>query len=366
MLVLLWMLCTLMLAKLSTPLLKQKLEKYGILGKFYDWISDFLSDRSQKAQVGNCFSEFADVLSGIPQGSVLGPLLFLIFINDLPSVVNFSNVKIFADDSKIYFLFNRNVDYDMFVHDVRCVFGWIEANQLAVATEKCELFHLGPSNPRNELIIRNVRIPSVEEVRDLGVVLTSDLKSSYHVSVICKRAYQRSAMIFRAFSCKSPVFWRAMFVTYCRPLVESNSCVWSPNLAKDIDALEKVQRRFTKRISNFRGLSYAQRLSALKLTTLEQRRLIFDMIQVFKIVHNLDVLQFDDFCMYCNHGRTRGHSLKLTVPKCKSNVRLSSFAVGVVNCWNSLPEETVSAPTLSCFKSRLEKFDFSLFLKYKM
>jgi hypothetical protein len=268
--------------------------------------------------------------------------------------------------TKIYFKFNPDTDYNMFVSDIREVFGWIETNQLAVATDKCELLHIGYSNPYNGLMIKNATIPSVSVVRDLGVFFTSDLKSSHHVSIICKRAYQRCGMIFRAFSCKSPIFLRAMYLTYVRPLLEANSCVWSPNQIKDINSIDNLQRYFTRRISNFRGLTYPQRLLVLKLKTLESRRWFFDMIQTYKIIHGLDVLQFDDFFEYCNNGRTRGHSFKLTVPKCKKNLRLYSFAVRAVNCWNSLPEETVSSPTLARFKSRLNNYDCSPFLKYKV
>jgi hypothetical protein len=260
---------------ISHELLKQKLKKYGIGGKFYHWISDFLSNRTQKVRVASSFSNSANVISGVPQGSVLGPLLFLIFINDLPSVITYSSIKIFADDSKIYFKFNPDADYNMFCHDVRKVFGWIESNQLAVATNKCELLHLGNSNPHHEFTIKNVTIPSVVKVRDLGVFFTSDLKSSHHVSIICKRAYQQCGMIFRAFSCKSPIFLRAMYLTYVRPLLEANSCVWSPNQIKDIEKLDKIQRYFTRRISNFSGLTYSQRLVVLNLKTLESRRWFF-------------------------------------------------------------------------------------------
>ena len=92
--------------------------------------------------------------------------------------------------------------------------------------EKCEILHLGNSNPQKELIIKDVAIPSVHVVRGIGQYFTTDFKSSHHVSVICNRAYQRSAMIFKAFLCRSPTFLCAMYVTYCRPLLESNKHVF--------------------------------------------------------------------------------------------------------------------------------------------
>ena len=104
----------------------------------------------------------------------------------------------------------------------------------------------------------------------------------------------------------------------------------------------------------------------MNLGTLEHRRWKFDMIQVFKILRKIDDLNFDEFFTYASYGRTRGHSLKLVVPKCRSNYRQSSFSVRVINCWNSLPESTVSATSIDVFKKKLDIFDFSPFLKYRV
>ena len=93
------------------------------------------------------FSEVMDVLSGVPQGSVLGPLLFLIFIYDLPSVLSSSSIKIFADDSKIFFSFKEIDELDLFARDVQKVFGWVCQNGLKVAMEKCEILHIGRLHP---------------------------------------------------------------------------------------------------------------------------------------------------------------------------------------------------------------------------
>jgi hypothetical protein len=350
---------------ISHAILFHKMHMYGIGGKFLRWVKSFLAERTQKVKVGCSFSAPADVLSGVPQGSVLGPILFLIYINDLPSVLSSSSIKIFADDSKIYFAF-RNMDkLDIFTKDVQNVFGWVIKNGLKIAMEKCELLHLGRNNPSIELIVNNVVLPTCTVVRDLGVYVSDSLKFSYHISVVCNRAYQKTGQIFRAFMCREPQFLRGMFIKFVRPLVEFNSCIWSPHLLKDIELVESVQRRFTKRIPCLKNLSYGQRLKFLNLPTLEERRVRFDMLQTFKFIRGYVDIPVDDFFTFSETG-LRGHEFKLQVPLCRTDVRKYSFPVRVVKCWNSLPSAVVNATSVNIFKSRLEKVNFTPFLRFKL
>ena len=134
---------------------------------------------------------------------------------------------------------------------------------------------------------------------------------------------------------------------------------------KDIQIVERIQRRYTKRIPGFQDLTYSQRLKRLTLETLELRRLRTDLCQCFKIVHKIDDLNFDDFFSYCDTG-LRGHNLKLRKPKFRLEQRKHFFALRVVEPWNSLPESTVNAPSLRVFKKKLNSCDLSRFLKYPM
>ena len=187
---------------------------------------------------------------------------------------------------------------------------------------------------------------------DLGVIVDSDLKFDRHVHGIVARANQRAALIHRCFLSRNVNNLILAFKTYVRHLLDYAPQVWSPHLSYLIDAIESVQRSFTKRLPGFANLTYAERLTNLKLDSLEQRRMHFDLIMCFNIVHGLSAIRFDDMFTF-NNSCTRGHSLKLNVPVAKSDVRKFSFAVRVVPIWNFLPENIVTASTTKAFKHYL-------------
>jgi hypothetical protein len=139
--------------------------------------------------------------------------------------------------------------------------------------------------------------------------------------------------------------------------------VWSPYLLGDISKVESVQRKFTKRVPGLRTVSYQARLEALKLETLELRRLKFDLTQVFKILNgfvDVDKAKFFDL----STNSTRGHTQKLFLPRCSLNVSKFSFKFRVVEPWNYLPDSVVTAPSVAVFKSRLKNVNLERFLKY--
>ena len=143
------------------------------------------------------------------------------------------------------------------------------------------------------MIVDDVILSNSVIVKDLGVFMSSDLKFEHHISKICSKANQKTGILFRSFRCRRVGFLKAMFMSHVRSLLESNTCVWSPYLLGEISKIEKVQRRFTKRIPRLKNLSYKERLEFLKLDTLEKRRLIFDLVQTFKIVRGYDDPCFD-------------------------------------------------------------------------
>ena len=155
------------------------------------------------------------------------------------------------------------------------------------------------------------------------------------------------------------------FITYVRPLLEYASSVWSPSYLYLITHIESVQRSFTKHLPFCKSLSYAERLANLKLQSLEHRRLIFDLVLVFKIIHGFSCLNFTDFFSFANNNKSsRGHSYRLCIPLNKSNTRNFFFSSRVVPAWNSLPASTVAAPNPISFKKALFKHNLSKFLEF--
>ncbi len=163
-----------------------KLETFGISGNLLSWLSVFLSNRQQRVIIGSHMSSYVDVRSGVPQGSCLGPLLFVLYINDLPDVIKNVTCKLFADDVKIYDVVSEeNSGHDNITESLRRLCEWSARWQLVISIRKCSVLHLGNRNPNLRYLINDVILPEETLVCDLGVHISSDLKFSEHCKKNC-------------------------------------------------------------------------------------------------------------------------------------------------------------------------------------
>ena len=193
-------------------------------------------------------------------------------------------------------------------------------------------------------------------IRDLGVLVEPDMKFNKHIHSIIDRANLRSSLVFRSFLSHNSSNLLRAYKTYIRPLLEYASSTWSPSLITQIMALEMVQKKFTKRIPILSDLNYYNdRLHSLKLQSLEHRRLIYDLVLCYKIVHNNSCMTFTDLFKFPNINSPCRHSLHLYCPVLKSNLHKGCFAYRVISPWNSLPENIVCAPNSITFKNRPSK-----------
>jgi hypothetical protein len=199
---------------------------------------------------------------------------------------------------------------------------------------------------------------------DLGVIVDSELKFSKHINEIVVRAKQRAAIIHRCFLSRNVKNLILAFKTYVRPVLEYAPQIWSPYLTSLINLVESVQRSFTKRLPGFSDFSYAERLIKLKLQSLQQRRLISDLITCYNIVHGFTALKFNDFFVFSINTKTRGNTLKLAVPLDKTDIRKYFFASRVIPIWNSLPAKIVTASSTKLFKNFINSYDLKLFLDF--
>ena len=202
-------------------------------------------------------------------------------------------------------------------------------------------------------------------MKDLGVTVDSNLNFSSHIAQIASKAFQRSNLFFRVFKCRDRDFLVAVFKIYIRPLVEYCSTVWNPYLKKDIKLLERVQKRYTKRIPGLAELSYTERLNILGLESLEIRRLRDDLSMCYKIMNGLVNIPVDDFFSLPPPGQTSTrakNSKKLFCNFSRLDCRKYFFGNSVVPVWNSLPESVVSAPSVESFRTRLRNHDLQGFL----
>jgi hypothetical protein len=343
-----------------------KIRHYGICGKFLNWIEQFLSNRYQCSVIDNRFSASTPVISGVPQGSVLGPVLFLLFINDLDFVCsNDSRLKLFADDVKLYSeTVNRSGGTLQQCLDKLCE--WARMWQLGINVSKCHVLTVTSSRvpvSNHVYFINNAAISVCDNVLDLGITISTDMSFRSHIESIVSKSYQRLSVLFRGFVTRSMKFLCKAYVTFIRPILEYSSIIWSPTEIYLIDLLEQVQRHFTRNIPALSELSYSDRLSALNLSLLELRRLHFDLIYYYKIFNNLTPHNPSDFfIIYHPPAITRSASSYLHKPVKGSKKFHSLLCFRSVDAWNSLPEETKCAANISSFKLSLRRVNLNSFL----
>jgi len=333
--------------------LKLKLHSYGIDGSLSEWLSDFLASRTQSVVINSICSDKINVTSGIPQGSVLSPLLFVIYINDLPDVVQ-SHIKIFADDTKIFRSIESSTDHIYMQEDLSLLSNWAKKWQLPFNVSKCNLIHYGGKNPLFDYNLNGEIIPCGTFEKDLGVTFDNSLKFTLHIRNMVAKANSRVGILKRNFSNLSADIFLPLYKSLVRPILEYCCIIWFPLLKTDAIEIEKVQRRATKLVPEISHLGYSGRLRFLRLDSLAFRRKRNDMLQVFKIIHKMDNLAMSDFFELSNVSHTRGHRFKLKKPRVNSRIRANSFAIRVINDWNDLKSETVTSTSLNSFKSALE------------
>ena len=333
--------------------LVHKIARYGFGEVFTRWINNFLSERTQTVSIRGEFSEPKDVLSGVPQGSVLGPLLFILYVNEIPEILQ-GTAKLFADDTKVY---DKACKKDSLQKDLDTLYLWSSKWLLKFNETKCKVMHVGRNNPRNDYKIGSVLLEKVSEERDLGVHLSDNLKPSLQCVEAAKKASSALGIIKRTFSTFEISSFALLYKTYVRCHMEYCVQAWNPYYRKDIDILEKIQRRATRMVPELRHLSYSDRLHRLKLTSLEDRRQRGDLIEAYKIISGKENVRCDKFFKMADsnvsNNITRGNSKKLYKPRLNKGIlqRSNFFSVRVVNSWNQLPEEVISAKTVNSFTS---------------
>jgi len=337
--------------------LLRKMLSLGIKGKLYKWIENFLTNRQQRVVTNGIESSWGPVTSGVPQGSVLGPVLFLIYINDLPEALD-CTVKLFADDTKIYTNINTPSDEEKLQNNIFNACEWAIKWQMIFNVKKCKTMHIGKNEP-SEYFMKDAegkicKIQLVDSEKDLGVTFDDKLTFNKHIHLKVNIANRNLGLIAKSFTYLDKEMFLQLYKALVRPHLEYASVIWNPRYKKDIIAIENVQRRATRMMSNLKNLDYKNRLIHVGLPTMEYRRTRADVIQVYKLMNGIDKTSYD-LLNVRDATTTRGHKQKLFKPRPRTNIRKNAFSHRVVNDWNSLPANVVEAPTLNSFKSRLNK-----------
>ena len=326
---------------------------YGIRGKILNWIKEFLSSREQRVRVNGSQSSWKDGTSGIPQGSVLGPVLLLIFINDLPDVIEVL-IKLFADDAMIYAVVSNQIVETRAQNSLNRAANWEKIWRMLFIIIKCHHLHIGKHDRGIKYTMasnnQEIELEKVDSEKDLGVIIDQNLTFRDHINSKVNIANRNLGIIFRTFTFIDEEKFLNLYKSISTP-------IWSPLYKKDKIIIENIQRCATKLVASCKNLSYPERLRKLGLPTLEYRRERerererADLIQVYKILN--DILDKEKFFTRAQYTAKRGHSFKLHKRRFRLNVRANVFSNRVINVWNDLPENIINAPSVNAFKNRL-------------
>jgi hypothetical protein len=330
----------------------RKVESMGFGSQITSWIEDWLKDRSQRVVLNGTYSNWSDVTSGVPQGSVLGPILFLIYVNDMDCGLE-TNISKFADDTKIFNKISNTSDQEKVQKDLHKLTEWSSTWQMKFNADKCKVLHFGNNNKQHDYLIGDKVLEKSSEEKDLGIYIQNNLKPGRHIDESVKKANQILGRIYRTMEYKSVENILPLYLTLVRPHLEYCVQAWAPYFTKDIEKLENVQKRALRMIPELSHLSYEEKLEKLNLFSLTKRRLRGDMIETFKIFQGLDNLDSEVFFSR-NFSKTRGHSYKLYKGPFKRQLRQNFYSQRIIEPWNRLPPEVVEAPSLGSFKNSID------------
>jgi len=280
-------------------------------GQLIKWISNFLSDRSQITREGDSLSSATKLCSGVVQGSVIGLLLFVLFINDITQIFSDKNwaSKLYADDLKLYTVLHADEDCGNLQDKLNDIYDWSHNWQLGISHKKCNLMYIGNTNCKPSLLLNNACLYSShgrgQRPRCGSCLIRKNIV----------RARVRANSVHKCFISRDAFTLIRAFKVYVTPILEYASCTWSLHHILKIQKVETVQTKFTKRLPGYAPLCYKERLSRLDLDSLEMRQLRHDLLYSYWIVFNL-VSDSVELQMICSHLltlciQTRGHPYKL-------------------------------------------------------
>ena len=341
--------------------LLDKLRAINVCPYILKWLASYLCNRMQSVCVGGASSDIHHVLSGVPQGSVLGPLLFNFYINDITTIplTLQGTMSLYADDMMLYCRIDSHSDFAALQDDVDRLSVWTDDNHLKFNASKCKFMVISrkrtPALPSAPVVLNNSPLEQVDSYKYLGVWITSTLTWSLQVNDVCMKARRQIGFLYRTlYNFADANTFLRLYLTHVRPRLEYAAVVWDPHQSSHINKLENVQKFALKAATKQWKADYDTLLNSCHIPSLEQRRKILKLTTLFKIYKGYICLPEAPI-----HVRPPPRSLRSTQnllfmrPFAHSSAYDNSFFPRSIALWNRLPPDAQKTDSLSFFRNCL-------------
>ena len=330
-----------------------KLSQHGVKGNTLNWIKGFLLGRTQAVVLEGERSSEVPVTSGVPQGSVLGPLLFLLYINDLPQNVQ-SQVRLFADDTAVYLTVTSPEDVNTLQADLDTLQEWERTWDMEFNPGKCQVLHITRCKQPllSQYTLHGQVLESTDSAKYLGINISNDLNWNHHIDEITSKANRTLGFVKRNVKTQNEYVKELAYKTLVRPQVEYASSVWNPHTDKNIDKIEMLQRRAARWVKNSYSSydSVTSMLEDLGWRSLENRRIDSQLTMFYKIIYGYVAIQIPSYFEKPQRYTRHMHPLSLRQIHTSTTYYQQSFYPATIVLWNRLPSDLVFRADLDSFK----------------
>lgn len=340
-----------------------KLDFYGVRGPLNQWIKSFLSNRKQQVVLEGTKSDQDDVISGVPQGTVLGPLLFLAYINDMPDCTS-SDIRLFADDSLMFRVIKSTNDKTRLQQDLEALEQWERTWLMRFNASKCYVLHISSNRKidhQHQYILHGQVLQSVDHSKYLGVTVSNNLSWDKHIQNVAAKGNRTLGFVRRNLKDCTPQLKAASYCTFVRPGLEYAATVWDPHLQTHIDSLEQIQKRAARFVKNdYKSRTpgcMTEMLRSLDWNTLQQRRKEARLGMLYRIQHDLVDIPKDKYLPLSNQSKKNTSDsitrIRFYQERTTGRMYTNTFFPRTIVDWNGLASTVTAAETLDAFRARL-------------
>ncbi len=340
-----------------------KLHNIGITGRIHEWIHNFLTPRTQSVVVQGAKSTPVKVMSGVPQGSVLGPLIFLILLGDIDADVRKAYVSSFADDTRLTYPIDNDIDVVAMQSELEAIYKWAATNNSRFNSDKFDCIRYRCNKNLDDhtkyLADDGSEIDFEQHLKDLGVTVSDNGMFNQHILNIVLKARQKSGWIFRTFHTRARYLMMILWKQLVRPILDYCSQLWSPSTPGLINHLESVQKSFVRKIAGMSRIDYWEQLQNLNIHSLERRRERYLIIYTWRILEGqvpnpstrltpFTTLRSGRFC--------RAPKVKSSASAKVQTLRHNSLACKGPRLFNKMPQciRDITGCSTASFKEKLD------------